>query len=80
MSAKITLYSENHLIEKVKKYAKEHNTSVSKMVTNFFELIVKQEDETSKSEAQNTSKLYGLLKGKQIDETDYQHYIEKKYL
>jgi hypothetical protein len=80
MNAKITLYSENHLIEKVKKYAKEHNTSVSKMVTNFFELIVKQEDETSNSEAKNTSKLYGLLKDKQVDEADYNDYLEKKYL
>ena len=80
MSAKITLYSEPQLIDKVKLYAKKHNTSVSKMVTNFFELIVNQEDEQNNKKSKNTSKLYGILKNKQIDKTKYNEYLENKYL
>lgn len=80
MSAKITLYTEPQLIDKVKLYAKKNNTSVSKMVTNFFELIVNQEEEQNNKKSKNTSKLCGLLKNKAIDETNYTEYLENKYL
>jgi len=76
MSAKITLYSEPHLIDKVKQYAKQHNTSVSKIVTNFFETIVNQENEES---TKNTSKLHGLLKDTKIDKKEYNDYLDNKY-
>lgn len=78
MSAKITLYSEPYLIDRVKKYAKEHNTSVSKLVTNFFENIVSKENEHKEKNAQKTSKLYGILKNTSEDE--YKDYLQKKYL
>jgi hypothetical protein len=80
MGAKITLYSQTHLIDEVKKYAKKHNTSVSKIVTDFFELIVRQENEKNDTDTKNTSKLFGLLKDKQTDKTQYYEHLEKKYL
>jgi hypothetical protein len=80
MSAKITLYSEPHLIDKVKQYAKQHNTSVSKMVTSFFETVVAKENKKKSVYAEKTSKLYGILKDTKFDKEDYAEYLEEKYL
>jgi nucleoside diphosphate kinase len=33
---KLTLYIDDSLVSKIKKYAKQNGTSVSKMVTNYF--------------------------------------------
>jgi len=78
MSAKITLYSEAYLINRVKQYAKEHNTSVSKMVTSFFETIVSKESKEKSTNSVKTAKLYGILKDTNTD--DYNDYLKEKYL
>lgn len=80
MNAKITLYSEPHLIDKVKQYAKQHNTSVSKMVTSFFETVIAKESNKKSIGAEKTSKLYGILKDTKLNDNDYSKYLEKKYL
>jgi len=79
MTAKITLYSEKNLIEQIKIYAKEQNTSVSKIVNEFFNnLLQTQKFQNKKSKV--TDSLVGVLKEKQIDETAYHNYLEEKYL
>jgi len=79
MTAKITLYSEKNLIEQIKIYAKEQNTSVSKIVNEFFSnLLQTQKLQNKKSKVTNS--LVGVLKEKQIDETAYHNYLEEKYL
>ncbi len=80
MSAKITLYSEPHLIDKVKQYAKQHNTSVSKMVTSFFETVVAKESNKKSAKTEKTAKLYGVLENVKLDKEDYSKYLEEKYL
>ena len=59
MNAKITLYTEKKLIEKIKKYAKEKNTSVSAIVNEFFKSLLEK-----KEEAPITNSLAGILKNK----------------
>ena len=79
MPSKITLYSEKHLIEQMKIYAKEQNTSVSKIVNTFFINLL----ESSKSEQQKskiTDRLVGRLDGVHVDEDSYKKYLAKKYL
>ena len=79
MTSKITLYSEKHLIEQIKIYAKEQNTSVSKIVNTFFINLL----ESSKSEQQKskiTDRLVGRLDGAQVDKKNYKEYLAKKYL
>jgi len=79
MTAKITLYSEKNLIEQIKIYAKEQNTSVSKIVNEFFtNLLQTQSLQNKKSKI--TDSLVGVLKDKKIDETAYHNYLEEKYL
>ena len=79
MTTKLTLYSDKTLIAQVKAYAKEHNTSVSKIVNTFFtNLMHTQQEEHSKSNI--TDSLTGLLKGEEADTNLYHDYLEKKYL
>jgi len=79
MTSKITLYSENHLIEQIKIYAKEQNTSVSKIVNEFFmNLLESRKYEQPKSKI--TDGLVGRLDGANVDEKSYQEYLTKKYL
>ena len=79
MTSKITLYSEKHLIEQIKIYAKEQNTSVSKIVNTFFMNLL----ESNKSEqprSKITDGLVGRLDGASVDENSYKEYLAKKYL
>lgn len=78
MSSKITLYTDNQLVDSIKQYAKQHNTSVSKMVTQFFISILNQE-KSGFSTPTKTSKLRGILKHEVLEE-EYLTHLEKKYL
>ena len=78
MNTKITLYSDKELIEQIKQYAKSRNTSVSKLVNEFFKNIL--EYKQSSQSASITEQLAGRLKGKDIKIDDYKNYLEEKYL
>ena len=78
MNSKITLYSDKELIEQIKIYAKSRNTSVSKLVNEFFKNIL--EHKNSSNNASITEKLSGKLKDKNIKIDDYKKYLEEKYL
>lgn len=77
MASKITLYSDEELIKRVKEYAKEKNTSVSKLVNNFFKELLRNQIDDKES---ITSKLSGKLKNKKVSIDDYRKYLEEKYL
>ena len=79
MTAKITLYSEDKLISEVKHFAKEHNTSVSKLVNGFFHTLLDTID-SEKSDQKITNSLLGIIKESDITEKEYQKYREDKYL
>lgn len=90
MNAKITLYSEKSLIDGMKEYAKMQNTSVSKLVTEFFTNTLKKKrvkmgerfDENSLPPG--TKNLLGILEGKYESSEEaiecYHKYLEEKYL
>jgi len=79
MQAKITLYSEKELIEQIKRYAKEHDTSVSKIVNTFFKNML-QKNQSKHTKSQITDSLTGRLKDSIVDEKSYHDYLEEKYL
>jgi hypothetical protein len=79
MTTKLTLYSDKNLVEEMKTYAKMHNTSVSKIVNTFFFHLLQSQPQ-SHSRSKITDSLTGILKGKEIDHSDYHHYLEEKYL
>lgn len=78
MTSKITLYSEKDLIEEMKKYAKEQNTSVSKIVNEFFKNILHSTKLENKKDSITTS-LIGSLK-EDVSKEEYKEYLESKYL
>jgi len=77
MTSRITLYSDETLIRQIKQYAKERNTSVSKIVNQFFtNLINTPTDHHPKH--QLTDSLTGILTEDEADA--YGRYLEEKYL
>ena len=66
MSAKITLYSDDDIIKKMKEYAKEHNTSVSKIVNKYFKTLLLDKPHEVKNEATISNSLYGVLENNDI--------------
>ena len=78
MNSKITLYANQDLIDNIKLYAKKHNTSVSKIVNEFFKNLLKTKKSTQKTYL--TDKLVGKLEGIDISQEDYHKFLEKKYL
>ncbi len=83
MSSKLTLYIDEDLISYIKRYAKEHNLSVSKVVNNFLTLLKNkpQRDRYEKGPSTPiTDALKGALKDEEIDISDYHRHLEEKYL
>jgi len=78
MASKITLYSDSNLINEIKQYAKEHNTSVSKLVNEFFKNILHREKINNSGSL--TEQLEGILENSNVDLKDYKKHIEEKYL
>jgi len=78
MATKITLYSDSDLINEIKQYAKEHNTSVSKLVNEFFKNILHREKINNSGSL--TEQLEGILENSNVDLKDYKKHIEEKYL
>ena len=80
MNSKITLYSDKELIEEIKRYSKKKETSVSKIVNDFFKALLLKDKKESKNFTPKSKKLYGILKDKGIKESDYKSHLEEKYL
>ena len=78
MTSKITLYSDKELIEEMKKYAKEQNTSVSKIVNTFFQNLLHSQSTSTQKES-ITNSLIGSLK-EETSTKEYKTYLEDKYL
>ncbi|WP_457605726.1 DUF6364 family protein [Nitratifractor sp.] len=79
MATKITLYSDEELIEEAKRYAKERGTSLSKLTSRFFESLAKKRRE-SKGQSPITDRLQGILKGADVEEDQFRRHLEEKYL
>ncbi len=89
MSTKLTLRIDEELIQAAKEYADRRGTSVSKVVSHFFELLSREAephlagqsgDLTTTDLPPVTASLWGLLEGKEVDVEDYRRYLEEKHL
>lgn len=80
MQTKLTLRLEEDLINQAKKYAAGEGKSISKIVADYFSLLVR-ENQTADSELPPiTRSLIGILSSSSIDASDYHQYLEEKYL
>lgn len=80
MLTKLTLRMDDHLIESAKEYSAQTGKSVSRIVSDLFEII--KNDRIGKEEplTPTVKSLKGILKGMRLDEKDYKKYLEEKYL
>jgi len=80
MQSKLTLRMDDHLIESAKTYSAQSGKSISRIVADLFTLMQHQQQREEQKPLPPTVKsLKGILKGHQVDEGDYRHYLEEKF-
>lgn len=71
---KLTLSVDERAIEKARRYASAHQTSISRLVTRFLDSLPDQERELNPA----VERLMGILP-QDIDVSDYHRYLEEKH-
>ena len=79
MSTKLTLYIEDELITYVKKYAKEHQLSVSRVVNNFLITLKQKQEDNSPISSPITDALLGSVKNLDTSKEAYHKHLDEKY-
>jgi hypothetical protein len=80
MTTKLTLRIDEKLIKAAKKYSAQKGKSVSKLVTEYFQLITNEKLREEENLTPTVRSLKGILKGKELTEQDYKKHLEEKYL
>ncbi len=78
MQTKLTLRLENSLIQQAKRYAKQHDKSLSQVVSDYFQILTRKDKRAESPPI--TRSLIGILESKHIEEDDYKRHLEEKYL
>lgn len=78
METKLTLKLDKDVIDSVKEYAHSSNKSVSKMVEEYFRIIL-VENKTNEKITPLVQSLSGVISESELDSLDYSDYLEKKY-
>ena len=78
MQSKLTLRLEDDVIKQAKIYAKAHQTSLSKVVADYFQVLTMEKNTSEIPPI--TRSLVGVLNDADIDLDDYKQHLEKKYL
>jgi replicative DNA helicase len=80
MATRVTLYVDEEVVDKAKRYVKRSHTSLSKIVNDYLKLLSKENRDEEMVQAPTTRSLRGILRGKEISETSYRRHLEEKYL
>ena len=80
MLTKLTLRMDDNLIESAKEYSSQTGKSVSRIVSDLFEIIKNEKIKRDEPLPPTVRSLRGILKGKGLDEKTYKEYLEEKYL
>jgi hypothetical protein len=78
MNSKLTLLLDDDVIRKAKDYSKSNETSLSKLVEEYFKALSIQQTHKVKTST-IVSEIAGILKGSKISEDDYTDYLIEKY-
>jgi len=79
MSSKLTLYIEDELITYVKKYAKDHKLSVSKVVNNFLSSLQQKQEDNTPTSTPITDALLGSVTTLDTSKDAYHKHLDEKY-
>lgn len=80
MDTKLTLKLEDSIIEQAKKYAKDHNVSLSKLIESYLKAITTNKNEQEIEISPLVESLTGVISETKNDKKDYTNYLTKKYL
>ncbi len=81
MQTKLTLRLDSNVITRAKRLARKRGTSVSRLVSDYFNGVAGAKQSAAKVELPPlTRALAGSLAGSKLDERDYRRYLGKKYL
>ncbi len=78
MQSKLTLRLDDSLIKQAKIFAKQHDKSLSQVVSDYFQLLTKDVDGPKTPTI--TKSLIGVLEGADVTLDDYKKHLEEKYL
>ena len=79
MQSKLTLRLDDKLIREAKSFASEAEISLSKLVADYFSLLMAWKTTTHRTESPVTRSLRGVLKGAHADLEDHRKHLEAKY-
>ncbi len=86
MQTKLTLRMDKSLIERAKKFAHDHDTSLSRIVSEHFSQMIADKEQASQDEAEwkaslapITRSLAGIAAGSDLTEENYWNYLEEKH-
>lgn len=82
METKLTLRLDDSLIQQAKDYAKQHDKSLSLVVSDYFRALTSNEQQPAKATANApiTQSLVGILSADDVTQDDYKKHLEDKYL
>ncbi len=80
MNTKLTLRMDEFLIESAKEYSARTGKSLSRIVADFFRVIIEEKLEEEYQITPIVKSLSGILKESSLDEIDYKKHLEEKYL
>ena len=80
MQTKLTLRIDEELIERAKSYAQRSGKSVSRLVSDYLELLPESERRHARPLTPIVKSLVGALAGSGLDEEDYRRHLEEKHL
>jgi hypothetical protein len=80
MNTKLTLRLDDHLIASAKEYSAKTGKSVSKIVSDFFVIIKNEKLKKNNPITPTVLSLRGILKNTDMSKSDYDNYLEEKYL
>ncbi len=80
MNTKLTLRLDDHLIASAKEYSAKTGKSVSKIVSDLFVIIKNEKLKKNNPITPTVHSLKGILKNTDMSKSDYDNYLEEKYL
>lgn len=80
MQTKLTLRIDEELIERAKSYAHRSGKSVSRLVSDYLEMLPEPERHKARPLTPIVASLRGALAGSGLDEEDYRRHLEEKHL
>jgi len=80
MHANLTLKLEKNVIEEVKRYAREHGVSLSRLVEEFFKGLIRSRNEMPEPRGV-VAELAGIIEGADLGDAKsaYADYLARKY-